>query len=109
MANDQTKSRFSRLGEIPRPVWGLGFVLLVMDPSSEIIHALLPVYLVTALGASMVTVGFIEGIAEATASITKVFSGAISDWLGRRKWLAVFGYGLAALTKPIFPRAPSGG
>jgi MFS family permease len=109
MANDQTKSRFSRLGEIPRPVWALGFVSLLMDTSSEIIHALLPVYLVTALGASMVTVGFIEGIAEATASITKVFSGAISDWLGKRKWLAVIGYGLAAFSKPIFPLAPSVG
>jgi MFS family permease len=78
-----------------------------MDTSSEIIHALLPVYLVTALGASMVTVGFIEGVAEATASITKVFSGALSDWLGKRKLLAVIGYGLAAFTKPIFPLAPS--
>jgi MFS family permease len=109
MANDTAKSRFSRLGEIPRAVWALGFVSLLMDTSSEIIHALLPVYLVTALGASMVTVGFIEGIAEATASITKVFFGAISDWLGRRKWLAVLGYGLAAVTKPIFPLAPSVG
>jgi len=80
---------------------------MLMDISSEIIHALLPVYLVTVLGASMVTVGFIEGIAEATASITKVFSGALSDWLGKRKLLAAIGYGLAALTKPIFPLAPS--
>jgi MFS family permease len=78
-----------------------------MDISSEIIYALLPVYLVTVLGASMVTVGFIEGIAEATASITKVFSGALSDWLGKRKLLAAIGYGLAAFTKPIFPLAPS--
>jgi MFS family permease len=76
-----------------------------MDVSSEIIHALLPVYLVTVLGASMLTVGFIEGIAEATASITKVFSGALSDKLGKRKLLAVIGYGLAAFTKPIFPLA----
>lgn len=107
--NQDAKSRLSRLREIPRAVWALGFVSLLMDTSSEIIHALLPVYLVTALGASMVTVGFIEGIAEATASITKVFSGAISDWLGKRKLLAVIGYGLAALTKPIFPLAPSVG
>ena len=78
-----------------------------MDSSSEIIHALLPVYLVSALGASMLDVGFIEGIAEATASITKVFSGALSDWLGKRKVLAVTGYGLAALSKPIFPLATS--
>jgi MFS family permease len=109
MMSHNTESRFSRLREIPHAVWALGFVSLLMDTSSEIIHALLPVYLVTALGASMVTVGFIEGIAEATASITKVFSGAISDWLGKRKLLAVIGYGLAAVSKPIFPLAPSVG
>lgn len=85
----------------------LGFVSLLMDMSSEMIHALLPVYLVTVLGASMTAVGAIEGIAEATASITKIFSGALSDWFGRRKWLTAFGYGLAALTKPIFPMATS--
>ena len=107
--SNQTASRFSGLREIPPAVWALGFVSLLMDTSSEIIHALLPVYLVTALGASMVTVGFIEGIAEATASITKVFSGALSDWLGKRKLLAVIGYGLAAASKPIFPLAPSVG
>ena len=78
-----------------------------MDTSSEIVHALLPIYLVSVLGASMLDVGFIEGIAEATASITKVFSGALSDWLGKRKSLAVVGYGLAALSKPIFPLATS--
>lgn len=78
-----------------------------MDTSSEIIHARLPVYLVTVLGTSMLTVGIIEGIAEATASITKVFSGALSDWLGKRKVLAVIGYGLAAFTKPIVPFASS--
>jgi MFS family permease len=100
-------SHLSRLREIPSAVWALGFVSLLMDISSEIIHALLPVYLVTVLGASMVTVGLIEGIAEATASITKVFSGALSDWLGKRKLLAVIGYGLAAFTKPVFPLAPS--
>jgi MFS family permease len=78
-----------------------------MDVSSEMIHALLPLYLVTVLGTSTLTVGIIEGIAEATASITKVFSGALSDYLGKRKWLAAFGYGLAAFTKPIFPLATS--
>lgn len=97
------------LREIPAGVWALGFVSMLMDVSSEMIHALLPVYLVTVLGTSMVTVGFIEGIAEATASITKIFSGALSDWLGKRKILAVMGYGLAALTKPVFPLAPSVG
>jgi len=76
-----------------------------MDTSSEMIHALLPVYLVVGLGASMVAVGFIEGIAEATAMIVRIFSGALSDWLGKRKLLAAIGYGMAAFTKPIFPLA----
>src|ERR1700730_6700464 len=92
---------------IPTGVWALGFVSLLMDISSEMIHALLPVYMVTVLGTSALTVGIIEGIAEATASITKVFSGALSDWLGKRKFLAALGYGLAAFTKPIFPLASS--
>ncbi len=103
------RSHVARLGEIPSGVWALGFVSLLMDISSEMIHALLPVYLVTVLATSMVTVGIIEGIAEATAAIVKVFSGAISDWLGKRKPLAVIGYGLAAFTKPIFPLASSVG
>ncbi|MDR4308447.1 MFS transporter [Chelatococcus sambhunathii] len=80
---------------------------MLMDISSEMIHALLPVYMVTVLGASALAVGVIEGVAEATASIVKVFSGALSDWLGRRKFLALLGYGLAAVTKPIFPLASS--
>jgi MFS family permease len=95
----------SRFREIPRSIWALGFVSLFMDISSEMIHALLPVYLVTVLAASMTTVGFIEGIAEATAMIVKIFSGTLSDRLGKRKALAAFGYGLAAFTKPIFPLA----
>jgi MFS family permease len=94
-----------RLRDIPAGVWALGFVSMLMDVSSEMIHALLPIYLVTVLGTSALTVGIIEGIAEATASIIKVFSGALSDWLGKRKLLAVLGYGLAAFTKPIFPLA----
>jgi len=98
-----------RLRDIPTGVWTLGFVSLLMDVSSEMIHALLPIYLVTVLGASTLTVGIIEGIAEATASITKIFSGALSDWLGKRKFLAVLGYGLAAITKPVFPLAPTVG
>lgn len=93
--------------QIPRGVWALGFVSLLMDISSEMIHALLPAYLVVGLGASMLTVGVIEGVAEATAAITKVFSGALSDWLGKRKALAAIGYGLAAFTKPVFPLAPT--
>lgn len=90
---------------IPAGIWALGFVSMLMDISSEMIHALLPVYMVTVLGTSTLVVGIIEGIAEATASIVKVFSGALSDWLGKRKLLAIAGYGLAALTKPIFPLA----
>ena len=99
----------SALSQIPRGIWALGFVSLLMDVSSEMIHALLPVYLVTVMGASMVTVGIIEGAAEATASIVKIFSGALSDWLGKRKLLAAIGYGLAAVTKPVFPLAGSVG
>src|SRR5205814_362208 len=95
----------STLAQIPRGVWALGLVSLFMDLSSEMIHALLPIYLVTVLGTSTLTVGFIEGVAEATASVTKIFSGALSDWLGRRKLLAALGYGLAAFTKPVFPLA----
>ncbi|HET7772943.1 MAG TPA: MFS transporter [Burkholderiaceae bacterium] len=91
---------------IPRGVWVLGFVSMLMDISSEMIHALLPVYLVTVMGASALTVGVIEGIAEATAAVTKVFSGALSDWLGRRKLLVLLGYALGALTKPVFALAP---
>ncbi|MDE3029517.1 MAG: MFS transporter [Paracoccaceae bacterium] len=80
---------------------------MFMDISSEMIHALLPVYMVTVLGTSALTVGIIEGIAEASASITKVFSGALSDWLGKRKPLAAVGYGLSALVRPVFPLASS--
>ena len=92
---------------IPRTVWALGFVSLFMDLSSELVHALLPLYLVGSLGASMLAVGLIEGLAEATALVIKVFSGAISDYLGKRKGLLLFGYGLAALSKPLFPLAGS--
>ena len=97
----------SRLRAIPSGVWALGIVSLLMDLSSEMIHALLPIYLVGAMGASMAEVGVIEGVAEATASIVKIFSGALSDWFGRSKQLAIIGYGLAALTKPMFPLAPN--
>ncbi|MDT3707916.1 MAG: MFS transporter [Thiobacillus sp.] len=90
---------------LPKGVIALGLVSLFMDLSSEMIHSLLPVFLVTVLGATALSVGLIEGIAEATASITKVFSGVISDWTGRRKPLVLLGYGLAAITKPLFPLA----
>jgi MFS family permease len=98
----------SRAG-IPRGVWVLGIVSLLMDVSSEMIHSLLPLFLAGALGVSVLTIGVIEGIAEATALISKVFSGTLSDYLGRRKGLAVFGYALGALTKPVFALAQSVG
>lgn len=92
---------------LPRGVWMLGLVSLFMDTSSEMIHALLPVYLTTVLGAGMMTLGVIEGVAEAVAALTKLFAGALSDWLGKRKLLTALGYGLAGLSKPVFPLAPS--
>ncbi|MDN7876551.1 MFS transporter [Burkholderia aenigmatica] len=100
-----THSPVAKRPAIPRTVWALGFVSLFMDLSSELIHALLPIYLVSTMGMSVVALGVLEGAAEATAMIVKVFSGAISDWLGRRKGLLLLGYGLAALTKPLFPLA----
>jgi sugar phosphate permease len=92
---------------LPRAVWALGLTSLFMDTSSELIHGLLPVFLVVTLGASATALGVVEGIAEATAQVTRVFSGWLSDALGRRKALAVAGYGLAAITKPLFPLANS--
>lgn len=92
--------------KLPKQVWMLGFVSLFMDTSSELIHSLLPAIFIT-LGIPMSTIGIIEGLAEAMASIVKVFSGALSDRLGKRKILAVAGYGLAAASKPIFPLATS--
>ncbi len=105
----ETKLDYATLRLIPRSIWALGFVSLLMDVSSEMIHSLLPVYLVSVLGASNLTVGIIEGVGEATANITKIFSGAISDWIGKRKLLVVFGYGLAAFSKPLFALAPNAG
>ncbi|MES1992817.1 MAG: MFS transporter [Pseudomonadota bacterium] len=92
---------------LPTAIWALGGVSLLMDISSEMIHSLLPVFLVVTLGTSVATVGLIEGIAEATAAVAKVFSGVLSDHLRQRKGLAILGYGLAALTKPLFPLANS--
>ncbi|KWE94858.1 MFS transporter [Burkholderia ubonensis] len=101
----ESRTAVSSRPAIPRTVWALGFVSLLMDLSSELVHALLPVYLVTTMGMSVVALGVLEGAAEATALIVRIFSGAISDWLGRRKALLLAGYGLAALTKPLFPLA----
>jgi MFS family permease len=94
---------------MPAGVWALGFVSLFMDVSSEMVHALLPVFLVSVLGASVAAVGLLEGTAEAIAALTKVFSGALSDRLRKRKWLTVLGYGIAAVTKPVFALAPTVG
>ncbi len=90
---------------LPPGIWALGFVSLLMDVSSEMIHSVLPMFMVSVLGASVLAVGAIEGAAEATALVTKIFSGALSDYLGRRKRLAVIGYALGALTKPVFAMA----
>ncbi|NTU57377.1 MAG: MFS transporter [Chlorobiaceae bacterium] len=94
------------LKQIPVGVWVLGVVSMLMDISSEMIHSLLPMFMVTTLGASALALGLIEGLAESTALIVKVFSGVLSDYLGKRKWLAVFGYALGAMTKPLFAIAP---
>jgi len=92
---------------IPRSIWALGLVSMCMDLSSELIHSLLPLYMAVGLGASTLTIGIVEGIAEATAMVVKVFSGVISDFFRRRKPLVLLGYGVAALTKPVFPLAPT--
>jgi len=97
------------LKHIPSSVWALGFVSLLMDTSSELIHSLLPVFMVTTLGVSVFVIGLIEGAAESTALIIKVFSGVLSDYWGKRKPLAVLGYGLGALSKPLFALASSAG
>ena len=100
---------FGSLARLPRGIWALGLTSLLMDASSELVHALLPIYLTAVLGVGMATLGLLEGLAEATSLITKVFSGWLSDRLGHRKWLTVAGYALAALTKPAFPLAESAG
>ena len=97
------------VNKIPPAVWVLGFVSLLMDVSSELIHSLLPVFMTTVLGVSALTIGLIEGAAEATALIVKVFSGVLSDWWGKRKPLAILGYGLGAISKPLFALAGGAG
>lgn len=109
MTEDPPAKKPAAWRSLPASIWALGLGSLFMDTSSELIHSLLPVFMVTTLGASVVTVGLIEGVAEAAASVMKIFSGALSDRLGRRKLLVVLGYALAALTKPIFPLATSVG
>ncbi len=94
---------------LPPAIWVLGFVSLLMDVSSEMIHSLLPLFLVGPLGMSVLMVGVIEGVAESAALVAKVFSGALSDWLGRRKRLALAGYALGAASKPFFALAQGAG
>jgi len=94
---------------LPASIWALGLVSMFMDISSELVHSLLPVFMVTVLGSSMVTIGVVEGVAEAAAAFTKVFSGAISDFYGKRKVFVVLGYGLGAIAKPLFPLATTVG
>ncbi len=108
-ASASSPSSAAAAGRLPAGIWALGFVSLLMDVSSELIHSLLPVFLVTTLGASALAVGLIEGAAEATALVVKVFSGVLSDWWGKRKPLAVAGYALGALSKPLFALAPTVG
>lgn len=99
----------STLRQIPLGIWMLGFVSMLMDISSEMVHSLLPMFMVGVLGASALTVGIVEGLAESTALIVKVFSGTLSDYLGKRKGLALFGYALGAMTKPLFAVANTTG
>jgi MFS family permease len=106
-STSKTVLKAKSIPAIPRTVWVLGFVSLFMDLSSELIHSLLPVFLVSTLGASVMTLGLIEGVAEAATLIAKVFSGASSDYFRCRKGLILLGYGMAALTKPLFPLATS--
>src|SRR5882757_6443132 len=107
-AEGVTAPRVRSVG-LPSAVWALGLTSLFMDISSETIHSVLPTFLVVGLGTSAVFLGVIEGVAEATACIVKGFSGVLSDYMGRRKPLALLGYGMAALTKPLFPLASSAG
>jgi MFS family permease len=99
------KTQDARAAGIPKSIWVLGFVSLLMDISSEMIHSLLPLFLVTGLGASALTLGAIEGLGQSTALIIKVFSGALSDYLGNRKNVVLFGYAMGAATKPVFALA----
>jgi MFS family permease len=103
-----TDARRTR-SRIPRGIWALGFVSLLMDVSSEMVHSLLPMFMVGTLGASALMLGLVEGAAEATALIVKVFSGTLSDYIGKRKPLALAGYALGAVSKPLFAIAAGAG
>ena len=97
MVSNQSKN-LPAIKKIPASIWVLGFVSMLTDISTEMIHSLLPMFLVSTMGASVLIVGLIEGVAESTALMMKVFSGSLSDFLGRHKTLVVAGYGLSALT-----------
>ena len=105
--NEQPAYQKSVYRRLPAGIWGLGFVSMFMDTSSELVHSILPIFMSMVLGTPVITIGIIEGIAEGTASVTKVFSGMISDYCGKRKFLAVAGYSLSAITKPVFALAPT--
>jgi MFS family permease len=109
MSELEKKESFDRFLKLPRGVWALGLVSLFMDISSEMVHSLLPVFFVSVIGMSYTSVGIIEGVAQAIALITKIFSGVLSDFLQRRKPLALLGYGISALTKPLFAIATGAG
>lgn len=93
--------------KLPATIWALGFVSLLMDTSSEIVHGLLPVFLISSLGASYSMVGLIEGVGEGSSLVLKVFSGPLSDWWGKRKPLVILGYAMGAISKPLFAIAPT--
>ncbi len=107
VADDAPAATRRSLRGLPPGIWALGLGSLFMDTSSELVHSLLPIFMSTVLGSSMVTIGMVEGIAEATAAVARVFSGVLSDYLSRRKLLVVIGYGLGAASKPLFPLATS--
>jgi len=88
--------------QLPRNVWAVSLTSFLMDISSEMVINILPLFLSNVLGVKTNIIGVIEGVAEAVASLLKLFSGWLSDRLGGRKWLAVVGYGFSALTKPLF-------
>ena len=107
ISNKHSTSSISIYRRLPPAIWGLGFVSMFMDISSELVHSILPIFMYTVLGTSLVTIGIIEGFAEGTAAIVKIFSGVISDYCRKRKFLAVTGYAISALTKPVFSLATS--
>ncbi len=109
MTRDEVASETINTTRLPAGIWALGFVSLLADISSEMVHSLLPLFMVSALGASAFMVGLVEGVGEATALMVKVFSGVLSDYFGRRKPFAIAGYALGACSKPLFAIAQTTG